>query len=135
MDYSYDNPQMKEIIHGLIADEMRSFTPSTTYLAHLPPYPTLKFANSPALAEEFARLKKTFPSSSSVLSVEAARMNALDMKRYAGLQPPDDALEQDVQAWKACVGQAKVQREHQHTRLLNLELAEQVGTCVRPCGR
>ena len=59
-------------------------------------------------------------------------MNALDMKRYAGLQPPDDALEQDVQAWKACVGQAKVQREHQHTRLLNLELAEQVGSCS--CG-
>lgn len=82
MEYSYDNPEMKAMIHELIADEMKSFTPSTNYLAHLPPYPQLKFANSPALAEEFARLKKTFPSSSSSLSLEAARMNALDMKRY-----------------------------------------------------
>ena len=103
MEYSYDQPHVKEIVHAMIAEEMRSFTPASNYLSHLP-YPSLKFANSTALREEFMRVKKaqgsapTAPSSSSssVAVPEATRMNALDMKRYQ-LQPPSTALEQDVQ--------------------------------------
>lgn len=104
MEYSYDHPHVKEVVHAMIAEEMRSFTPATNYLSHLP-YPSLIFANSTALREEYLRVKKaqgpvvTAPSSSSSSSglvPEASRMNALDMKRYQ-LQPPSTALEQDVQ--------------------------------------
>jgi hypothetical protein len=104
MEYSYDQPHVKEIVHAMIAEEMKSFTPATNYLAHLP-YPSLRFANSTALREEYLRMKKAHgsnpaataaSSSSSSGMPEAMRMNALDMKRYQ-LQPPDDALEQDVQ--------------------------------------
>ena len=106
MEYTYDHPHVKEVVHAIIAEEMKSFTPATNYLAHLP-YPSLRFTHSTALREEYLRMKKAqsalptgtviAPSSSSSSGVpEALRMNALDMKRYQ-LQPPSDALEQDVQ--------------------------------------
>ena len=113
MEYSYDHPHVKEIVHAMISEEMKSFTPATNYLAHLP-YPSLRFTHSTALREEYLRMKKhasamppgsTAAPSSSMSSEmpEAMRMNALDMKRYQ-LQPPDDALEQDVQGgwWVDC---------------------------------
>ena len=124
MDYNYDHPHTKEVIHAMLADEMRSFTPSNNYLSHLP-YPHLKFANSIALQEEYLRVKKAREQQTASSSSEGIGigMNAIDMKRYT-LQPPDAALEHDVQAWRICVSHAKAQREHQLTRLMNLELAE-----------
>ena len=124
MDYNYDHPQTKEVIHAMLAEEMRSFTPSNNYLSHLP-YPHLKFANSIALQEEYLRVKKSREQQTASSSSEGIGigMNAIDMKRYT-LQPPDAALEHDVQAWRICVSHAKAQREHQLTRLMNLELAE-----------
>ena len=124
MDYNYDHPHTKEVIHAMLAEEMRSFTPSNNYLSHLP-YPHLKFANSIALQEEYLRVKKAREQQAASSSSEGmgVGMNAIDMKRYT-LQPPDSALEHDVQAWRICVSHAKAQREHQLTRLMNLELAE-----------
>ena len=34
MEYTYDHPHVKEVVHAIIAEEMKSFTPATNYLAH-----------------------------------------------------------------------------------------------------
>ena len=57
MDYNYDHPRTKEAIHAMVAEEMRSFTPSHNYLSHLP-YPHLKFANSAGLQDAYLRANK-----------------------------------------------------------------------------
>lgn len=41
----YENPQVRDAVHFLLQEEMKTFAPSSSYLKHLP-YPTLKYANS-----------------------------------------------------------------------------------------
>lgn len=112
IDKEYENPQVKNAVHMLLQEEMRQFTPSSSYLKHLP-YPTLKFSNSIMLQAEYTRVRDNGPST----------MDKLDTTRYT-VDQPIVGLEKDVQAWRGAVSNAKSQREHQINRIMNLQLAE-----------
>jgi hypothetical protein len=114
IDNEYDHPIVSELVHSMIASEMKTFTPDERlYLAHLP-YPSLKFSNSVALQQEFARIKAGKP----MLSEKIGLKQSLD-------PPPDGPLQKDVQAWRKAVAHAKTQHEHQITRAINIEASSE----------
>lgn len=109
IDREYDHPEIREAVNDLITNEMRTFTPPD-YLAYLP-YPSVKFDKSSLLQSELQRVQS---------SGEASRLK-IDTKRYM-VEPPESGLENDAQAWKAAVSNAKAQLGQQSNRLLNAEV-------------
>ncbi|CAN0333262.1 unnamed protein product [Pylaiella littoralis] len=114
IDKGYDDPQMKQIVHSLIQDEMAAFEP-LDYLADKPD-PRTRF-KSPLLKSEWARVR-----------AEKA-MEPMDTSRY-DLQPPQGAAAENEVAWKRSLDNARAQTEHQHNRLLNLELLQNYGASM-----
>lgn len=108
IDREYDDPAVKDIVKATVAAEMQTFEPQN-YLEYLP-YPSLNFSNSPALKEEYERI--------------AAGRSAtkFDTAKYVVVEP-EGGLQQDSQAWRKCVANAKTQYEHTQNRMMNIELA------------
>lgn len=109
IDAEYENPQMKDRVTALVQEEMRNFTPSD-YLSHLP-------------------APKTSYPTGSLLSMHKnellsgnANIPLLDTSRKS-IDPPPQALQHDLHAWKQANSRAKAELEHQLTRITNLELA------------
>lgn len=100
IDKDYDDPQMKQVVHSLIEEEMAAFEPPD-YLADKPT-PTTKF-RSPLLEAEWARVQAD------------EVMEPMDTSRY-DLQPPQGAAAEDEGAWKRAVDNVRAQTEHQHNR-------------------
>lgn len=96
---------------------MRRFTPPN----YLESHPTLSktyelnFTKSLFLQQEMDRVAKGEP------------IKPLDVSRYK-LERPSGETERDVKAWKAARDNAQAQLEHQHTRIMNLELMNKYGT-------
>ena len=109
LDREYDDPEQQRRVHELIAEEMRTFSPRD-YLSTLPSFSL----SSPLLASELSRVEKGVP------------MEKRDFLNCA-VDPPQGALQKDVQAWRKAVMNAKIQYEHQKNRLMNLELLEEHG--------
>lgn len=84
------------------------------YLASLPPPPPSSLADRPLAAAELARVASGQP------------LPPLDASRFR-LDPPPASRWSDPGAWRAALDNARAQLEHQHTRLLNLELLLQHG--------
>ena len=84
------------------------------FLAQLPPVPPSRLAGNALLEEELARVAAGRP------------LTGMDTSRYS-LEPPPPAKRGDPVAWAAAVDNARAQLEHQHTRLLNLELLIKYG--------
>ena len=84
------------------------------YLASLPPPPPSSLADRPLAAAELARVASGQP------------LPPLDASRFR-LDPPPASRRSDPGAWRAALDNARAQLEHQHTRLLNLELLLQHG--------
>lgn len=100
IDKDYDDPQMKQVVHSLIEEEMAAFDPPD-YLADKPA-PATRFT-SPLLESEWARVQ-----------AEKA-MEPMDTSRY-DLQPPQGKEAEDEGAWKRAVDNVRAQAEHQHNR-------------------
>jgi len=105
-----DNAQRQ--VEALVRDEMRRFAPQD-YLAQLPALPTPKY-DSLYLQGEMERLKRGEP------------MPRVDITRYKVEQPPP-SKKNDPEAWNNAVRNAQAQLEHQHLRLVNLELLNNYG--------
>ncbi|CAN0471468.1 unnamed protein product [Ascophyllum nodosum] len=56
-------------------------------------------------------------------------MDPIDTSRY-DLQPPQGAAAEDEGAWKRALNNIRAQTEHQHNRLLNLELLQNYGASM-----
>mmetsp|Transcript_39332 Transcript_39332/g.108472 ORF Transcript_39332/g.108472 Transcript_39332/m.108472 type:complete len:283 (+) Transcript_39332:2-850(+) len=110
IDREYDDPHIRNEVNKLITDEMRNFQPPD-YLTYLP-YPTLEFKSSKLLLNEMNRLQSGGESSE----------GKIDGKRYM-VDPPEDALANDPQAWRTAVSNAKAQISHQANRVMNAEVA------------
>lgn len=75
LDNEYDHPEMQNLVHQLIAAEMRTFTPRSDYISHLPyPKSTLE-KRSPILQHEMERMERKIP------------MQQLDFSRYNADKP------------------------------------------------
>mmetsp|Transcript_4292 Transcript_4292/g.6602 ORF Transcript_4292/g.6602 Transcript_4292/m.6602 type:complete len:209 (-) Transcript_4292:33-659(-) len=112
IDKLYEHEDEKKAVDKLIQDEMKTFT-RPNYLASLPA-PPFDFKESIFVQTELERIKAGQP------------MAVLDTSRYQIEQPPPNK-KNDIQAWKQCVANAQAQLEHQHLRLLNLELMNKYG--------
>lgn len=118
IDKGYDDPQMKQIVHSLIQDEMAAFEP-LDYLADKPA-PRTRF-KSPLLKSEWARVR-----------AEKA-MEPMDTSRY-DLQPPQGAAAENEVAWKRSLDNARAQTEHQHNRYVQCALCgDSVSIRVHDC--
>lgn len=104
IDKDYDDPQMKQVVHSLIEEEMAAFDPPD-YLADKPA-PETRF-QSPLLKSEWARVRAQ------------KAMEPMDTSRY-DLQPPQGAEAEDEGAWKRAVDNVRAQTEHQHNRWVGL---------------
>lgn len=113
LDNEYDEPEMQAVVHQLIESEM-STMPRKDYLAHLPPPPIPSQWGTPLMDKELGRL------------ADQDRPIPLDLSRYE-VNQPSGALAKDPQAWRSAVSNAKAQLEHQHNRLVNLELLQKFG--------
>lgn len=114
VDQQYNDPKMKAMVDALIAEEMKTFRPSRDYLEPWPMYePT--FEANPMLQAEWMRVCDGKP------------MPKLDTQRYQ-LDPPPVSQQNDPDAWKRAIDNAKAQLENQSTRLGNLELLQQHGS-------
>ena len=108
---------MQGVVQQLIREEMRRFTPPN----YLESHPTLSksyelnFAKSSFLQHELERVAK------------GKAIQELDVSRYK-LERPSGTQDSDVEAWKAARDNAQAQLEHQHTRIMNLELMSKYGT-------
>eukprot|EP00622_Pseudochattonella_farcimen_P000458 FR734956.1.p1 GENE.FR734956.1~~FR734956.1.p1 ORF type:complete len:215 (+),score=33.63 FR734956.1:167-811(+) len=115
LDNEYEDPQVQAQVHALIESEM-SGLPSRDYLAHLPlPEGIGSFNGAELVQAEMARLAAQEP------------MAKLDLSRYEVPEPAKE-LRRDASAWKKAVNNARVQLEHQHNRLVNLELLQKYGS-------
>ena len=96
---------------------MRRFSPPD-YLANhdtISQKYELQFAKSSFLKQELDRIAKGEP------------MRQLDVARYK-LERPSGKQEKDIKSWRAARDNAQSQLEHQHTRIMNLELMSKFGT-------
>eukprot|EP00232_Nephroselmis_pyriformis_P002130 CAMPEP_0182907854 /NCGR_PEP_ID=MMETSP0034_2-20130328/34793_1 /TAXON_ID=156128 /ORGANISM="Nephroselmis pyriformis, Strain CCMP717" /LENGTH=240 /DNA_ID=CAMNT_0025043907 /DNA_START=96 /DNA_END=818 /DNA_ORIENTATION=- len=109
-------PAWKAQVDQLIEEEMRrSRKKPADFLELLPPAPELAFKDAPALKAEYLRVAAGQP------------IKPLDMSRYQMEEPPL-AKKNDVKAWEKAVDNARTQIEHQHVRLVNLELLAKFGS-------
>ena len=104
--------QMKQYVDHLVQEEMKTFAPRD-YISHLP-RPELKFLDRPLLKAELERV------------ATGAAMAKMDTGRYA-VAPPPEGAESDPAAWRAALGNAKSQLQHQQVRGENLELLRDYG--------
>ena len=104
--------QMKAYVDHLVAEEMKTFAPRD-YLSHLPE-PELKFLDRPMLKAELERVQA------------GGEMAKMDTTRYA-VAPPSEDQSSDPAAWKAAIGNAKAQLQHNVLRGENLDLLRDYG--------
>jgi len=116
IDKEYEHPEIQSMVHKLIEEEMRKFSPKD-YLAHLPKPPDLNFASSAFLKSEMERISL------------GKLMNKIDTSRYRVEQPPKQ-LEKDFQAWKGSLNNARAQLEYQNSQLLNMEMLDNFGASM-----
>eukprot|EP00298_Acanthocystis_sp_HF-20_P026787 c4615_g1_i1.p1 GENE.c4615_g1_i1~~c4615_g1_i1.p1 ORF type:complete len:217 (+),score=77.58 c4615_g1_i1:30-680(+) len=114
IDTQYAEPGMKEQVEKLIKNEMKTFQPRKDYLAHLPSPPTI-FERNPLLKQEFERIAR------------GERIPPIDTVRYQ-LNRPSTEHWNDISSWNTAVNNARSQLEHQHLRLMNLELMLKYGS-------
>jgi hypothetical protein len=117
LDNEYDHPDIQNMVHSLIAAEMRTFTPRSDYLSHLPCPQSNLAARSSILQNEMDRMERQIP------------MEKLDMTRY-NVDQPQGQMYKDVQSWRKTVASAKIQLEYQNNRLMNLELLDVHGASL-----
>eukprot|EP00798_Chlamydomonas_sp_ICE-L_P014476 gene14476-20500_t len=111
-------PEVKKQVDQLIEDELRrGGKKPSDFLKDLPAMPTQAFEGHPLLATEYERVKAK------------KEMPALDATRYM-LNPPPQTLRNDIGEWKKALDNAGSQLEHQHLRILNLELMLKYGDKV-----
>ena len=84
------------------------------YLAELPAAAEYRLAGAPLVRAELERVGR------------GEALAPLDTQRYR-LDPPRGAAAEDPAAWRAALANAKAQLEHQHLRVLNLELLLKYG--------
>ncbi|KAI8618095.1 Pre-mRNA-splicing factor SPF27 [Chytriomyces sp. MP71] len=114
IDKHYDQPDVREAVDRLVADELRTMGPR----------PKKDPSESPvSLFESNASL--------AALLAQAARgenTNAIDASRFRLDAPPNTAATPENELrWAAAVKNAHAQLEHQHSRLANLELISAFG--------
>eukprot|EP00803_Ostreobium_quekettii_P000952 evm.model.scf_12EXC.10 EVM.evm.TU.scf_12EXC.10 scf_12EXC:95389-100682(+) len=109
--------QKKEVAKLIQEEKLRSTKKPSDYLRELPPLPPMTFQGSKVLQTEYARLR------------QGNAMDPLDTQRYK-LTPPSTARQNDIGAWRKALDNANSQLEHQHNRLLNLELQLKYGPDV-----
>lgn len=100
----------KAIVRGLIEEELKnSDKKPEDYLSELPDLPQSRLESDALLQAELARVGR------------GEELEALDLTRY-NLEAPSGSQKNDLEAWRKALDNAYSQREHQYTRLLNLEL-------------
>jgi len=116
IDEEYNDPQMQAVVQQLVKEEMRRFTPPD-YLESCPALEKfeLKFKDGSFLKEELDRVAKGNP------------IKQLDVSRYK-LERPSGKDESSLKKWQQARDNAQAQLEHQHTRIMNLELMSKYGT-------
>lgn len=118
LDTEYNDPAVQAEVLKLIEAEMHE-VPKRDYLKDLP-YPKLQFASSPAFQAEYEKVKSKNKESNA--DTADYRMDGrLQMSRY-DVAAPTGELEDDPQAWREAIINARAQHEYQQNRLLNLEL-------------
>ena len=113
IDGQYNDPKIKQQVHALIADEMRTFKPDRDYLEQWPAHEP-SFESTTLLQSDWMRVCEGVP------------MPKIDTTRYQ-LDPPPATAQKKPEAWRGAVDNAKSQLENQATRLVNLELLQQHG--------
>jgi hypothetical protein len=119
LDTEYNHPVVQAEVLQLIEAEMHE-VPKRDYLKDLP-YPKLKFASSPAFQAEYEKVKSKNRESNSDTGADYRMDGRLQMSRYDVAAPTGD-MEDNPQAWREAIINARAQHEHQQNRLLNLEL-------------
>jgi len=114
VDTQFNDPEMKKQVNELIQAELKTFSPSPDYLAHLPAFEPA-FEGHPALQAEWMRVCEEQP------------MPQMDTTRYQ-MEAPPAAKQTNVAAWDSAVQNAQAQLEHQNNRLDNLELLQKYGS-------
>jgi len=112
IDEEYNDPRMKDMVDGLVREEMRRFDPPD-YLKDRLPELTLRFANNPVLKKEFERIRS---------KKSMKKMNLAERYKLRAPENPDDP-----NAWRESVRRAKTLLEHNSNRLLNLRLLNKFG--------
>ncbi|GMH35039.1 hypothetical protein BSKO_02907 [Bryopsis sp. KO-2023] len=116
------SPEMRDEVDRLVQEEMqRSTKKPVDYLRELPPIPTSQFKGSKVLKSEYERVRR------------GEGMPPLDTHRYT-LSTPAKSKMNDLVAWGKALDNAHSQLEHQHLRLLNLELYLKYGAEVWKIG-
>mmetsp|Transcript_62747 Transcript_62747/g.86266 ORF Transcript_62747/g.86266 Transcript_62747/m.86266 type:complete len:240 (-) Transcript_62747:396-1115(-) len=113
IDKEYDDPMIQAKVQSLIESEMANIPPKD-YLSHLPVTPFGSWSNSGIFVSEMQRIaaqERTMP---------------MDLSRYEVPHPAKE-LHRDPQAWRTAVNNARAAVEHQHNRLVNLELLQRYG--------
>lgn len=113
IDKEYDDPAMQSNVQSLIEREMANI-PAKDYLSHLPETPFGKWATSTIFMAEMQRI------------AAQERAMPMDLSRYEVPHPAKELL-RDPQAWRTAVNNARASVEHQHNRLVNLELLQRYG--------
>lgn len=84
------------------------------YLSELPAEPTSTLSSHDLIQQEMQRV------------AAQQKLEAMDVERY-NLNPPAAAQWTNPDAWRAALDNASAQLEHQHNRLVNLELMLKFG--------
>eukprot|EP00937_MAST-01D_sp_MAST-1D-sp2_P002041 g2041.t1 len=112
VDTEFEAPELRAEAERLVRAEMRTFEPPD-YL-HGAGADELDFSSSLFLQHEYDRVAR------------GEAMPQLDTERYRLPRPSAD--DEDAGGWRAALCNAHAQLQHQHTRLLNLELFKKFGT-------
>ncbi|KAI9193695.1 Pre-mRNA-splicing factor SPF27 [Polychytrium aggregatum] len=101
----------RDYVQSLIAEEIKKSQSRPEN-----PFPTYTnlFEDDPLLKQELARVRAGTP------------LNAIDISKFRLDAPAEDQAD-DPDAWLAAVENAHAQLEHQHNRLINLELMNKFG--------
>eukprot|EP00041_Stephanoeca_diplocostata_P017137 m.341065 g.341065 ORF g.341065 m.341065 type:complete len:248 (-) comp20604_c0_seq4:927-1670(-) len=113
-DREFEVAGAREAAAALVQMEMRNSRPNPED-PRIPPLPESMQGFSPIVAAEIQRIS------------EGKTMPPIDMSKTE-LPTPDNADRNNIQAWIACVDNARAQLEHQKNRLDNLELMSQYGS-------
>lgn len=115
VDTEYNSPESQQAVQDQIRAEMATFSPpQDKYLAYLPSYsPT--FSGIARLQTEFKRVMANVP------------LDAIGLNRYQ-VKEPTGKYAKNLEAWESAVKQLQVVVEHQHNRVVNLELQQGYGT-------